>query len=468
MTPFTDLPRKMQAARSLFPLAAAIAFVLLALSESSSGQASGIQVPSSVDSALTTSPVIINEILSHTDPPLVDSVELYNRSFGDVDIGGWCISDQTEDPCRTRLPQGLVIPTGSYLVITESLLGFRLSEMGEDLLLSETTPDGTLSGVQHRVEFGASPNGVSLGRVITSDGREFFPIQRARTLGSANVGPASPLLVLAEIQAAGSPEYLEIFNPGPQSVPLFDPEHPGNLWKLDGVAPFTFPAAILSPGESLFATETTPDAFRTRYNLPATTLVVQFGGGIRGQGEQIALMRPEPPNIEDGVVPYVVIDEVGTNNGWPWSSSSTQERLDLTAFGQEPAAWGTPGISLESGPTVQGLQVTVAPAGGTGGRVVRWTTTREWRSEEFIILVEEASGSSSAQTSIPLTLQQAAIGNRHQPASYAVPHPDAATEETYRYTLRVRWQNGSEETLATVMAGPEVRSFLPLARVPHP
>ncbi|MCA9172721.1 MAG: hypothetical protein KDB23_33905, partial [Planctomycetales bacterium] len=37
--------------------------------------------------------VVINEVLSHTDPPLVDSIELYNPTTQVINVSGWYLSD---------------------------------------------------------------------------------------------------------------------------------------------------------------------------------------------------------------------------------------------------------------------------------------------------------------------------------------------------------------------------------------
>ena len=39
--------------------------------------------------------IVVNEVLSHTDLPQVDSIELLNTTGADIDIGGWYISDST-------------------------------------------------------------------------------------------------------------------------------------------------------------------------------------------------------------------------------------------------------------------------------------------------------------------------------------------------------------------------------------
>ncbi len=425
---------------------------------------------------IATTPVLINEILAHTDPPLVDSVELYNRMPSPIALGGWCLSDDSDAPCKLCLADTLTVPPFGYLVLGGADLGFGLSEMGEELLLSQGVAC-TPTGPQHLVRFDASPNGVSLGRTVTSNGGSFFPLQRALSLGATNVGPLAPTLVLAEVNAepvAGGHEYLELFNPGTTPVALYDAQTPINLWQVEGVGTVTLPQLLLAPGQSLFASSSPVASFRATYQLPESgpraPLVVRYSGALQNDGERVALLRPEPRNLDDGVVPFVVIDEVGADGLWPWSATGAagaQARLFPAGFGQEPTAWGAPALPLAAGNSLFGLQVEVAPAGGAGGRVLRWSSTREWRTEQFVVTVEtvqpagaEATG---AEAVAPLQFTLPAAGSRHQGASYAVAHTTAQADASYRYTLTVRWWDGSESVLRTLEAGPEARLYLPLA-----
>lgn len=410
--------------------------------------------------------ILINEVLAHTDPPQLDSIELFNRTTEPIHLDGWCITDNADQPCRTCLSGGLVVPPSGFLVITEKKLDFRLSEMGEDVLLSRGA-SCTATELVDRVEFDASPNGVSMGRYVVSNGRSYFPLQRALTLGAPNVGPIEPVLVLAELLVtppAGGHEYVEVYNPGREAVRLYDPEHPLNLWELDGISGHEMPQIALPAGGSIYFTSSTPAAFRAAMGLPAEALVVQYAGSLRDGGERIKLMRPEAPNANDGLVPYVVVDEVGSRDFWPWSGGGPHARTNLTAFGQEPQAWGSPTIALASGPTISGLSMSVGPGGIEGAtvkRIVRWSTAREWRTATFFVTIEKLDTAGATVESAAAELSAPAMGSRHRAASYAVVQTGADPAATYRYTLRVRWWDGSEQVLKTMTDGPESRVYMP-------
>ena len=64
--------------------------------------------------------VIVNEVLSHTDPPQVDAIELHNTSDIPVNVGGWWISDSNDDYFKFQIPANTILPKQGYLVFDES------------------------------------------------------------------------------------------------------------------------------------------------------------------------------------------------------------------------------------------------------------------------------------------------------------------------------------------------------------
>ena len=153
--------------------------------------------PGSDDPSPGTTGVVVNEILTHTDLPDVDAVELFNSSAQDVDLGGWFLSDDGAVPRKFRIPNGTVIPAGGYRVFTEAdfnpspgtALNFTLNSHGDEIYLTAADLAGNLTGYGHGVNFGGAANGVSFGRYVNSVGEEQFPAQIAVTLGGPNAGP---------------------------------------------------------------------------------------------------------------------------------------------------------------------------------------------------------------------------------------------------------------------------------------
>ena len=176
--------------------------------------------------------VVINEILAHTDPPQVDTIELFNPTDAPVVIGGWFLSDNGDELNRYQFPPDTTIPAQGYQLVTVTAedVGFGLSEFGETVYLYAPDAEGNPGLRIDQVRFGVSPNGVSFGRYGTSTGAIQYPLQRAVTLGEANAGPWLSPVTIVEIMyhpTAGS-EYVIVVNRSNVPVPLFDPQHPEN------------------------------------------------------------------------------------------------------------------------------------------------------------------------------------------------------------------------------------------------
>ena len=137
---------------------------------------------------------LINEVLSHTDPPLEDAIELYNPTASPVNIGGWFLSDDAANFKKFRIADGTTLAANGFSVFYEyqlnggsgSLVPFTFdSAHGDQAYLSEADAGGELTGYRSVVQFGASANGVSFGRYVTSVGADFVAMSR-HTFGVSN------------------------------------------------------------------------------------------------------------------------------------------------------------------------------------------------------------------------------------------------------------------------------------------
>lgn len=314
--------------------------------------------------------VVINEALTHTDPPQVDSIELHNPTTSSADLSGWFLTDDRRQPFKYVLPPNTFLPSGGFLVITEAEFNagstaFALSSLGEEVFLF--SGDGTnLTGYMHGFEFGAQANGISFGRHVTSDGREHFVTQSANTPGFANAGPQVGPVVISEIMYAPPPfgqsanlleEYIELRNIAGQALPLFDPLHPTNTWRLEDGVQFTFPEGVMLPPQGhLLVVSFSPDYdpvtlnwFRARYGLDADTpLYGPYQGRLANEGERVALCRPDRPQVAPspvaGFVPYVLVEAVTYSSQPPWPGGAvgtghSLQRVANILFGDEPANW---------------------------------------------------------------------------------------------------------------------------------
>ena len=316
-------------------------------------------------------PVVINEALTHEDPPETDRVELYNPTAGPADIGGWFLTDRPSQPFLYRIPDHTVIPAGGYWVLDEHQFnhngtnGFAFSALGDEVYLF--SGDGAnLTGYRHGFAFGAQMKGVTFGRYVTSDGLEHFVAQQRATLGSVNAGPKVGPVVINEIMDAPPPfgpdadtvdEYIELRNVSGQPAPLFDALHPTNAWRFEGAVTFTFPPGVtMAPWSFLVVVSFDPAHdpaslawFRGRYGLDTNALILgPYQGHLGNAGERLALYQPDLPepltSLNPGLVPYVLVEEVHYSHRPPWppgadGTGSSLQRLASIGFADDPANW---------------------------------------------------------------------------------------------------------------------------------
>lgn len=305
------------------------------------------------------SAVLINEALTHTDLPDRDAVELYNPNPFDVDISGWYLSDDRDEPAKFKIPSGTTIGAESYLVYDEadfnndstSSTSFNMSAHGEEIYLFADA-GGCDAGYCHGFEFGEIENGTTFGRYVNSEGRESFVAQTAKSLGKANAGPVVGPVVFTEIMyhpVDEASEYLELQNVSDHDVDLFDPDFPENTWKIKGVG-FTFPDSVtLEPGEKvIILSDSVPESdFRIAQSIDSTARIFIMSARLSNSSESLTLMQPQEPYstaTQDSIVPYKVVEKVKYADNGPWPGNAdgigqSLERKDNLAFGDDPENW---------------------------------------------------------------------------------------------------------------------------------
>lgn len=372
--------------------------------------------------------VVINEVLSHTDPPLEDAVEFYNPGDKPVDMSGWYLSNQPGHPQKYRLPQGSVIQPRGFLVIYEyqfnahpNLPGnFTFNSAHGDQAVLSQTAFGNLTGYRVSQKFGTAQNGVSFGRISTSTGTVFtaqrqisFGVDNPQTLqqfqqgqGQANIGPYIGPAVLNEIQyhppvvVVGGvtndntlEEFVELRSVTNAPLPLFDPGAPENTWHLAGTVDFRFPAGLtLAPDGYLLVVGFDPvkqpsvlAEFRARYAVPGDVPVLgPWQGKLLNSGETLELYKPDPPqrppHPDAGFVPYVLVDRVRYSDGFPWPPEADGDGPSLQR--QDPPGYGDDAVNwFAAGPTAGrangGVVVPVIDAYGFVGDVFSLTFTAQ-------------------------------------------------------------------------------------------
>jgi hypothetical protein len=166
-------------------------------------------------------------------------------------------------------------------------------------------------------------------------------------------------------------EFIELLNFSGASVPLFDPVHPTNVWRLANAVSFDFPASTSIPAQGTLvvvpfnpATDASAvAAFRSRYGTNGT-LVGPYSGTLNNAGETIELWRPDAPQTappDAGFVPQILVERVSYSHVAPWpgaagGSGTSLQRMVAANYGNDPVNWraglpttGTPNVIPPSG-----------------------------------------------------------------------------------------------------------------------
>lgn len=284
--------------------------------------------------------VVINEVLTHTDDPLEDALELYNPWPTNVNIGNYWLSNARNDPKKIRIPAGTTVNAGGYIVFyerggpgggfnpdgtgTNRSFTFN-SARGDEVYIHSANAAGDLTFFRASRDFGPSDNGVSFGRYVTSDGRQELVAMSRRTFGVdtlpftlaqfrtgtglTNPYPRMGPLVINEIMYHPQDidtgtnvflnddqnEYIEIHNPGTTNVLLYDPvsdyrfsgqqfaDGRTNTWRLRGVVDFNFPTNVsLAAGGYLLVVNFNPETNTTQLAAFRNKYAVPMGVQIFG------------------------------------------------------------------------------------------------------------------------------------------------------------------------------------------
>ncbi|MGA2853583.1 MAG: lamin tail domain-containing protein, partial [Verrucomicrobiota bacterium] len=285
--------------------------------------------------------VVLNEVLAHTDPPDIDSIELYNHGNAAVDLSGCTLSDA---PATNKfvIPAGTIIPASGFVYFTETQLGFGLNAAGETIYFKNTNATQVLD----TLKFGAQENGVSFGRY--PDGAAEWS-RGTPTLGTNNAPPLVSAVGFNEIMyhplvGGDDAQYVEMFNHGMNAVNL-------GGWKLGGGISWTFASnQVLAAGGYLVVGRNTTYLFTNYAQLNAANTVGNFGGKLSHSGEHLTLTMPDTTTNTNGsgrvTTNYldIVVDEVtyGTGGRWGlWSGGdgSSLELIDARSDKRRASNW---------------------------------------------------------------------------------------------------------------------------------
>jgi hypothetical protein len=238
--------------------------------------------------------IVVNEVLSHTEPGLLDAIELHNTTGSEVDVGGWFLSDSwgwdfseaNGNYKKFRIPDddpaATTIPAGGFLVFDEDDFNptpanpeenhFALNGThGDDVWLMKGDAAGNLTHFGDHVDFPAALPGEAIGRWPDGDG-QLYPMSE-RTLGAANSQPRVGPLIVSELQYYPG-LFHENFEQGEDGADRFTVI--AGDWAVAGGRFRAVPGAV---GEDAAATIPLGAALGTDYVLEAELLVEAAAGG---------------------------------------------------------------------------------------------------------------------------------------------------------------------------------------------
>ena len=319
-------------------------------------------------------PIVINEVLAHTDLPQVDAVELRNLSDAPVDISHWWLTDDLGEHRKYQFPENTTLPASGYLLVDEadfyrdpqSAESFLLSSLGDEIWLLSANSRGELTGHLHGLEFGANENGVTLGRVVNSAGKERAVRQSANTLSTSNSAVATGPVIISEVMYHPPDldgennlrdEFIEIRNLSDTPVMLYDPEHESNVWEISNGVDFAFPPFTSIPARGhilVVGFDPANDVvsllrFLAAYGLNGSeTILGPFDGKLNNSEERVTLRRPDKPQLapaeNPGFVPMIEVDSLRYGDGSLWSTGAngtglSLQRLSASDYADEPLNW---------------------------------------------------------------------------------------------------------------------------------
>jgi hypothetical protein len=453
--------------------------------------------------------IVINEVLTHTDPPLEDAIEIQNLGAFSTNIAGWFLSDSKNELKRYQITGGVSFPAGGFRVFYETQFNdtsfpsaaFALSSSkGDEVYLSAAT-NGVLTGYRAQVKFGAAQNGVSFGRYRRSDGQNDFVAMSAHTFGVDNpssvanfrtgagktnaypkVGPVvfgeimyhPPELMVTNDNTRD--EFLELKNITGSIVPLFDPAYPTNRWRLRGGVDFDFPSntTIAANGTLIMVSfdptnTATLAAFKAAYGVTNNlTVFGPWSGKLDNSGEAIELQRPDtpqlPPANDAGFVPYIVVERIVYADLPPWPQAAdgsgwSLQRVSASGYGNDPTNW------VAASPTL----VSAGGSGDTDGDGIpdSWENQyplamdpndpadagEDYDGDGMTNLQEYLAGTNPQSASSKLLL----IGSLESPARIRLQF-NAVSNVTYDFQSRTSLGTGAWLNLVNVPAAPSNRT----------
>jgi hypothetical protein len=274
--------------------------------------------------------IVINEVLSHTDLPDMDYIELFNTGDVAVDVSGMILRVDTN---AYTIPAATTLPARGALAFTETQMGFGIRMEGGRVSLQD--PSGT--HVIDMVLLQATMNGAPVGR--DPDGGASLQELRSPTPGSNNAPARIRDIVINEvmfhpISNSDADEYVELYNRGTSTVDI-------SGWRLSDGITYTFPTnTFVAPGGFVVVAANATNLIARYPQLSGANTVGNYAGKLSDNSDRLALEMPEDPLFP--TLNFVLVDEVVYLDGWgTWSDGdgSSLELIDPDADNSLAGNW---------------------------------------------------------------------------------------------------------------------------------
>ena len=314
--------------------------------------------------------IIINEVLAHSHATAPDWIELHNTTAGEINMGGWFLSDDNSggtNSTKYEVPPGTTLPAGGYLVFQEDTsfgntngpgchIPFGLSEGGDQVYLLSGN-NGQVTGYAEEESFGASESGVAFGRYhkVSTDSYNFVAMS-VNTPGAANAYPKVGPVVISQIMYNPSVqsgdtygndeyEYVELHNitASPVSLQFEDVLLGMDVpWRFTDGIDYTFPRGTTLPAGGSIVVARNLAAYAERHGS-STGIFGPYEGKLSNDGEKLDLSMPG--DQEEGELRYYIrVDRVNYNDKAPWpveadGMGNALDRIYDDLYGNDVANW---------------------------------------------------------------------------------------------------------------------------------
>lgn len=273
--------------------------------------------------------IAINEVLCESSGKTW--IELFNPTREAVDVSGYNLSDDADEPDRFTVPDGTKIEAGGFIVFDSEQLGFELTPKRRKVFLSAPKAKFIADAIAYR----DTATDHSMGRL--PDGSDAWFRMRKPTPGAANAVDLNTFVVINEIMYQSftereEDEYVELYNRGDSPVDLTG-------WAFTQGIEFEFPEGTKLAPDSYLVVAKDQKAIAGLYKID--NCIGDYKKQLNNDRDRIVL-ADALGNTVDEVTYY----DSGRWPEWANGGGSSLELVDPRQENDHPSAWAA---SHESG-----------------------------------------------------------------------------------------------------------------------